>query len=178
MKARMSTANRNARMESVMEGLMAVCGPRRASQSRTKKKDPAAWALHGCACWKRACEPAVASPPWPAWDLHSLYQPAVPLGRLLAACRNVTMSRIFVGFFGLLFLFFFKSPVYTWKPRERQRVFSGDGLESRRAFSRLLLASLSALSPAQAGGVRHTHPGPYCESRPGPGRTRPLLEGV
>lgn len=58
MKARMSTANRNARMESVMEGLMAVCGPRRASQSRTKKKDPAAWALHGCACWKRACEPA------------------------------------------------------------------------------------------------------------------------
>lgn len=72
---------------------------------------------------------------------------------LLAACRNLNHIQVLCGFFFVFCFFFKKSPVYTWRSQDRQDGFSLGGLESQRAFSLILLASLSAFSPTQANGV-------------------------
>lgn len=90
-------------MELVMEGQMAICGPHRASQSRTKKKDPAPWALHGCARWRPTC---TALPPWPACDLHSLCQPALTLANSWLHAE-ILCPGVLWDFFFFVFCFFF-----------------------------------------------------------------------
>lgn len=146
MKAWVHVANKNTRMKLVMEG-HGPMEPARAGPGR-RIQLPGLCTL--CPLEVSVWQPSRLCPlvtRTPSAGLLSLWP------TLLAACRNLNHIQVLCGFFFVFCFFFKKSPVYTWRSQDRQDGFSLGGLESQRAFSLILLASLSAFSPTQANGV-------------------------